>query len=216
MKISYGLFVVSLSFSTSGVYAETSQNELDRAVGGQEIADKTQNTFTPPDESKIPAGEMGRVIRLGRDIFTHTQEYGKPFVSNDLQCVNCHLVRGRKPDSAPLWGAYVTYPAFRKKTNHVDTLQDRIAGCFKYSMNGKAPPADSETMNALIAYSFWMAKGAPTGVKLSGQGYPKLPKPARESNFDTGKAVYEQNCALCHGADGQGQFVDKMKVFPPL
>ena len=216
MKISYSVFAAALYLFNSLVYGETLKNEFTEAVRVAEITDKTQNKFNPPDESKIPDGEMGRMIRLGRDIFTHTQEFAKPFVGNDLQCVNCHLDRGRRPDSAPLWGAYVTYPAFRKKTNHVDTLQDRIAGCFKYSMNGKAPAADSETMNALVVYSFWMAEGAPTGLKLSGQGYPKLPKPAREPNFEAGKTVYDKNCSLCHGADGQGQSVDKTTVFPAL
>ncbi len=41
-------------------------------------------------------------------------------------------------------------------------LEERIAGCFTYSMNGK-PPAYrcSDDMLALTAYHQWLAKGVP-------------------------------------------------------
>lgn len=173
-------------------------------------------TFTPPAESDIPKNEFGDMVTLGKNIFVNTQQYAKAYVGNGLNCTNCHIDNGRKADSAPLWAAYVIYPAYRKKTGQVDTIGSRIQGCFKYSMNGKAPALDSKEMTALVTYHYWLAKGAPTGVKLPGQGYLALAKPAMEPDLTRGSEVYKNNCALCHGANGEGTQANGAFVFPPL
>ena len=172
--------------------------------------------FAPPDARKIPDTEMGAVIRAGEQIFLRTGLNAKAFVGNSLNCVNCHLDAGRLAGSAPMWGAYPLYPAYRAKTRHVDSFAERLRGCFIYSMNGKAPPEGSDVLVALEAYSYWMATGAPVGARLPGSGYKKLVKPPQVPDFSRGQAVYESKCALCHGADGQGQRSGEMQVFPPL
>ncbi|MBS0453380.1 MAG: c-type cytochrome [Proteobacteria bacterium] len=173
-------------------------------------------SFAPPAESNLPEGEYGRMVRLGEQIFMRTGQYAKPYVGNDLSCANCHLDAGRKPDSAPLWGAFGRYPAFRNKTGQVDTFAARLQGCFMYSMNGKAPPQDSEIITALQTYSAWLAKGAPVGTSVPGGGYPTPNKPPEPADYLRGEKVYAQNCALCHGTDGQGQRTGDAQVFPPL
>jgi thiosulfate dehydrogenase len=172
--------------------------------------------FRPPDARAIPDNEMGKVIRQGEQVFLHTGTVAKQYVGNRLACVNCHIDAGRLPNSAPMWGAYVMYPAYRSKTKEVDDFAERLRGCFMYSMNGKAPPFRSDVLVALEAYSYWMAKGAPTGEKLPGAGYPKLAAPAQEPSIERGQAVYAQHCALCHGGSGEGQRVGAAQAFPPL
>ena len=153
---------------------------------------------------------------MGENIFHDTQRYGAGFVGNRLQCGNCHMDRGRLAGSAPLWAAYVAYPAYRAKTGQVSTFAARLQGCFRYSMNGKAPPLGDKSLVALEAYAFFLAKGAPTGADLPGRGYPKLKVPEK-LDYAHGQQVYAQHCALCHGADGQGQSSPKGEmVFPPL
>ncbi len=136
--------------------------------------------FSPPAETAIPDNEFGKVVKSGEQIFNETQKYAKPYVGNTLNCVNCHLNAGRLANSSPLWAAYVLYPAYRKKTKQVDTLQSRIQGCFKYSMNGKVPDASSAEVTALVSYMYWLATGAPTCKILPGQGYPELKKSETE------------------------------------
>jgi thiosulfate dehydrogenase len=172
--------------------------------------------FNPPSEADIPEGPFGDMVRRGRDIFLDTPTHAAEFVGNGLTCGNCHLDAGRKADSAPLWGAWARYPAYRGKNQRVNNFTERLQGCFRYSMDGTAPPAGHDVLVALEAYSYWMSQGAPVGATLPGAGYPKGERPPAEPDFARGQAVFDANCAICHGSDGQGQQVDGRYVFPPL
>jgi thiosulfate dehydrogenase len=169
--------------------------------------------FTPPPESAIPKSPFGDSLRRGMAIFTDTQKKSRPYVGNGLNCSNCHLDHGRRAGAAPMWAAWTLYPAFRTKNNKVNTMALRIQECFRYSMNGKMPPSDSAVITDLEAYFFWLAKGAPTGEKLPGQGYPDLPPAKTAANALRGQQEFTQRCAGCHGADGNG---NKDAGFPPL
>ena len=172
--------------------------------------------FVPPSETAMPDGEFGKVVRRGEQIFLHTKQNAGAYVGNTLDCGGCHLDAGRRAKSAPMWGAYVQYPAFRTKDGTVSTFAARIQGCFQYSMNGKAPPLGDPVLVALESYAYWMAKGAPVGTKMEGAGYPKLPAPALPADYQRGQHVYDSHCALCHGPQGQGQASAGQPAFPPL
>ncbi len=172
--------------------------------------------FSPPDVDDIPSGDFGDVVRLGRNIFNDTQTYARAYVGNGLNCVNCHLDEGRKANSAPLWAAYGMFPAYREKNSRVNSYEDRLTGCFRFSMNGKAPPPGSKELIALMSYSYWLSKGAPIGIELAGRGYPRLAAPQQPPDEARGRKVFEAKCAICHGADGQGTQVNGRYAFPPL
>jgi thiosulfate dehydrogenase len=156
------------------------------------------------------------MVRKGEQIFVNTQENARKYVGNNLNCVNCHLDAGRKANASPLWAAYVAYPAYRSKNKHVNTFTERLQGCFKFSMNGKAPPADDEVLVALETYAYWLSTGAPVRQPVAGRGYPNLPKPAQAPDYARGQKLYAQSCALCHGANGEGQMSGAKTAFPPL
>jgi len=203
-------------FAGAGSLVHAASTPASASAKGSATAQPQQPHFSPPLASAIPPGKFGESVVLGRNIFTNTQQYAKKFVGNGLNCVNCHLDDGRKADAAPLWAAYVKYPAYREKNNKVNSYEDRLAGCFRFSMNGTAPAYDSEEMVALVAYSYWLAQGAPTGVDLAGSGYPKLAAPPRPPDTARGASVFAANCAICHGATGQGTKVEGKYAFPPL
>lgn len=172
--------------------------------------------FAPPSLSEMPTGPFGDMVKLGYEIFTDTPRYAKAYVGNTLSCQNCHLAAGRLADAAPMWAAYVSYPEYRSKNHHVNTFEERLQGCFRFSMNGKAPPQGGKVLVALESYAFWMAKGAPTDTGMKGRGYPTLPPPAQPPDYARGKAVYAAHCALCHQPGGQGLNVAGRTQFPPL
>lgn len=172
--------------------------------------------YQPPSDETIPDNEFGDMVRLGKQIFNQTGKYAEKYVGNGMNCVNCHLDSGRLAHSAPLWAAWVKYPAYRSKNKMVNTMEERIQGCFTYSMDGSPPPADSRELKALMSYAYWLAQGAPTGVDLPGRGYPELTKAEKQPDYQRGKQVFVDNCALCHGQDGEGTLHDGHYVFPPL
>ena len=173
-------------------------------------------TFVSPAENAMPDGEFGKMVKQGEQIFLHTRQNAGAWVGNSLDCASCHLDAGRRANSAPMWGAFVAYPAFRAKDGTVNTFAARIQGCFSYSMNGKPPPLGDPVLVALESYAYWLAKGAPVGTKMAGAGYPKLPAPALPADFARGQRVYDARCALCHGTNGQGQASGGQPAFPAL
>lgn len=209
----------SAAVSASGPNVKVAQTAVAGAGAASAPAKTAANdgqAWQPPREETIPDNDYGKMIRLGEQVFNNTGQYASKYVGNDLNCVNCHLDAGRRPNSAPLWAAFIHYPAYRAKTGKVDTLASRLQGCFQFSMNGKAPPQDDQVITALQTYAAFLAKGAPVGMPVDGSGYPKLKKPAQAPDYARGQQVYAQNCALCHGADGQGQRAGDHQVFPPL
>lgn len=119
------------------------------------------------------------------------------------------------PFSAPVWAAAVTLPDYRGKNGHVNSLEERIAGCFTYSMNGKPPEYGSDTMLALAAYHQWLATGVEIYPQqpIYGRGFPAPERPA-ELSYTNGQKLYLENCAICHSEDGSGLRVDGHTVFP--
>ncbi len=185
----------------------------------------TSGYFRAPPRSKFPKGPFGEAVRLGEDIFINTKSHplSSPFVGNQQNCEGCHLDAGRLVDSSPMWASWVAYPAYRKKNKYVNTMIERIQGCFKYSMNaqdskaGHPPSAESDVMVSLLSYFYWLATDAPTGDQhMAGRGYGKLKETEKGFSPERGKAVYEQKCAICHAEDGQGKYVNGQIVFPAL
>ena len=161
-------------------------------------AEEAVGFFNPPNEADIPDNEFGEVVKYGKSLFWNTQQMGSPYIGNGLNCSNCHLNNGRQANSSPLWAAHGMYPAFRKKNGHVNTYEERLQGCFTYSMNGTPPASGSKELTALIAYSYWLSSDVPLAKEMPGRGYPELDKAAQVPDTDRGKLVYSEKCVICH------------------
>ena len=53
------------------------------------------------------------------------------------------------------------------------SLEDRINGCFRRSMNGKPLPVDSADMKAMVAYFDWMKGATKPEDKVPGRGWAR-------------------------------------------
>lgn len=180
------------------------------------IQKSAASSFQPPPDSAIPAGKFGDVVRFGEQIFRDPSTYAPEFVGNQLRCSNCHLQAGRQAGASPMWAAYTAYPAYRSKNGYVNSFEERLQGCFRYSMNGKVPKLGDPVLVALESYSYFLAKGLPTDESAPGRGFPPLAKPPLAADYERGAKVYDQSCASCHGAQGLGQSSGGQLVFPPL
>jgi thiosulfate dehydrogenase len=185
--------------------------------------------WTPPDIAQVPDTADGRLIRQGHALLTETYAHigpevadvAKRYAGNNLSCQSCHLQGGSQPYSMPYLGVWGSFPQYRARENEVSTLEERINGCMQRSMNGKPLPLDSREMKAMLAYMKWVSTGVPVGATLVGAGTQAIKEPARAADPKRGAEVYERNCAVCHGNDGQGVRAGtvgdaKGYQFPPL
>ena len=167
LKLSYSSLLVSLvlATSTSAFAADAKKANVDKLAIQDELpVDKVSDVHPlPPGWDKLPEGEFGEKVLRGYRAFVDTQELSPQYVGNGLNCVNCHSDAGRKENAAPLWAAYMSYPAFRSKNNKINSFEERMQGCFMYSMNGTAPDYGADTLVDLSAYAYWLAQGTLTG-----------------------------------------------------
>jgi len=175
-----------------------------------------ETAFVPPLAEDAPAGPEGDAIRQGARLMTETRAAAPAHVGNALACSNCHLDAGRQAGAAPLWAAFVNFPAYRAKNNEINSFQKRAQDCFLYSMNGIPPALGSPELLAIESYAAYLARGLPSGISPPGRGFPKLGAPVLPPDDARGADVYAEVCAVCHGADGAGQVIDGVQAFPPL
>lgn len=219
-----GLFCILLigpvMFST-GLAADEKTREYINTLTelGYPAPEENELVHIPPTMEDLEQAdihpELKRVIRRGYDLFTDTQQLRGENVFNGMNCSNCHTGAGRMPFSAPIWPAAITLPDFRGKNGHVNNLEERIAGCFTYSMNGKPPAYGGDTMVALTTYHAWLATGVEVypDKPIYGRGLPAPERP-EELSYSRGKQGYSEQCAVCHGGDGAGLQVGNRTVFP--
>ncbi|MDH5739212.1 MAG: c-type cytochrome [Nitrospira sp.] len=180
-----------------------------RVTGSEDSVGRTNTEstinalFAPPSPETIPGDLRGEQIRLGYKMVVDTQEYGKRYVGNALNCTNCHLDAGLNPNAAPFVGISVLYPQYRERAGRQMTLADRVNECFERSMNGKPLPSESVKLTGIVAYIEWLSQSMPAGSAVPWRGIPLLTSTHQPDPL-IGKKVYEQKCVFCHGSDGQG------------
>lgn len=158
--------------------------------------------YTPPPDSAIPNDEMGVSIRRGLALITHTTDSLPRFAPGNIQCASCHVDAGRRRDAAPLIGVAARFPAYMERTGAVIPLEDRINYCFTRSLAGSRLPNGSREMLDIVAYLAFLSTGVPQGARVRGQGMPKMP--ALTGDAARGAPLFATTCALCHGANGEG------------
>lgn len=180
------------------------------ALGGC-VGEAARNSSGPPPYP-LPSGPVGKSIEEGREIVLDTPRLMKGYVRAGMSCSACHIAAGTQPRGGSFVGVYARFPQWNRRAHRVIALQDRIAECFLYSMNGKAPAYNSKPMIAIVAYIAWLSRGVPIGEKEPNSDRYVVGMPKTEPNRTHGQALYAAKCAICHGAHGNG-FAG---VYPPL
>lgn len=171
-----------------------------------------KSTATLYDVKALPTGPLGASIREGHDIITDTQHTMKGYVTANLTCGSCHVNAGTTPRGGSFIGTYGRFPQWNKRAHRVIALQDRLAECFLYSMNGRTPAYNSKAMIALVSYIAYLSRDVPVGKPVAESDRFIVPLPSASPNVAHGQTLYAQKCASCHQANGAGV----ASTFPPL
>ncbi len=162
--------------------------------------------FDEAPDSAIANPALRASVQRGRAILLATRDSLPEFVGDGLRCTSCHLDGGLRKTAMSWVGTYARFPQYRAREGRVLSIQDRVNGCLRRSMNGKPLPVDSREMDDIVAYLAYLS----TGVKVSySSGKTGLPIVAPPTPPDSarGRVVYATTCARCHGTNGEGMAV---------
>ena len=166
-----------------------------------------QSNPPPAERFTAPSVEYGRqLIRdTARNMGPAHEDPGMRYTGTSMDCASCHLDTGTRPGTLSLLQAAQRYPRFSGRDGRVGDLRDRINGCMTRSMNGKELDRESVQMRSMEMY-----------IRRLNQQYavmgesrqlpdepPTFSEPDRAADVAAGEVVFEANCAVCHGADGQ-------------
>lgn len=176
-----------------------------------------------PDPAGLEWADEADLLRYGRDLIAHTQDYFgangllRPGSINGLNCQSCHLDAGGKPYGNNYAAVASTYPQIRARSGSLETIPKRVNDCFQRSLNGAPLDTNSREMRAIIAYMTWLGAGIPKGEKPRGAGLMEPKFLDRSADPERGRAVYAAQCQSCHGPDGQGlPMPESARHYPPL
>lgn len=193
---------------------------------------RKQRIIPPPAKPVSPWDlEHWNDVTTGYQIAMETYELVPAHVGSKLHCSSCHLGAGRDPESAWWVGMFVKY-------NTPEKLYNRINQCFSRSENGSdictvgsgstagssTVPCDQDpTMRALTTYLQWLDeqwKDWKERTHYSGptpNGFPPLSQPpSGKASAARGSSIFQQKCAFCHGAEGQGRYLSHTYYRPAL
>lgn len=182
----------------------------------------------PAFAQSYPKGEIGAMIQLGEEIIknTDTHPLTKKYVNNALRCSSCHLSgsdghAGTSTGIGSFNAIAASYPKYKAREGVVETLQDRIDNCFLRSMDGVRPVTDTKASIAMLSYITWLAEGKSIAITKPSRNdeqraallkkFAAIQKKATHQNYVKGQKLFAQQCASCHGNNGEG-----MANFPPL
>jgi thiosulfate dehydrogenase len=182
-----------------------------------------KDEWQAPDINSLPDNEEGKLIHYGRELIVNTSLYLGPkgkiaFLSNGMNCQNCHIDAGAKSFGNSFSQVASTYPKYRDRSGRIESIEFRINECMERSLNGAKLDSLSKEMKAMVAYLKWIGKDVPKGKKPIGSGLEELNFMNRAADTEKGKLVFESKCQSCHGSNGQGALNhdSSFYLYPPL
>ncbi|WP_114571261.1 c-type cytochrome [Exiguobacterium flavidum] len=158
-----------------------------------------------PSLNEVDAEPNAAQIKQGRNYINSTSRLLPAHTGNTMSCASCHAT-GAVGGSLDLVGVTKEYPQYNKRAGKVVSIEERINGCFKRSMNGEPLDLDGEEMQAMVSYLDYISKDTPDGIKGRPWTEIALEGEMPEPDLSNGKQVYENSCIACHGTDQAEQY----------
>ena len=155
-----------------------------------------------PAESSLGDDPVSRSIRRGLALVSATRDSLPLHVGADLRCTSCHLDSGRRAYAMPWVGAFGRFPQYRSRSGRVIRLEERVNDCIRRSLNGRALAVEGDDMRDIVSYISWLSRGTVSGTRLRGTGIDSLAPLVADTA--RGRLAYGQQCARCHGPEGEG------------
>lgn len=197
------------------------KKEISRADASEPVVKEVHRA---PDTSAIPDDEFGELVRYGRELILNTAYYIGPdgiagkYLGNKMNCNNCHLDAGTRPYGLNYLSTHGRYPQYRARENRILSLAERVNNCIERPHNGKPMPLDSREMIAIVCYIKWLGEGIPVEKRVEGDKGMEIMLPDFQLDLNHGKQVYRNECARCHGDNGEGKMKPDNSTYeyPPL
>lgn len=161
----------------------------------------------PDDVSSLddldPNDPMTPYVKYGEEIFNETSTVLPERVGNELSCASCHA-DGGVSNTISMVGVTTNYPTFRPRENVIYTIEDRVNGCMRRSMNGEPLDYEGEEMRAITSYLTHISEGIEEEETtwLGLDAMEEIPEP----DAVNGEELFEKkNCLSCHATDGSGK-----------
>lgn len=196
-------------------------------LGCGQIKDKDEQTsnFTEIRTLEIPNSNFGEAVRYGKELMTRTAYFIGPkgikgkYATNQISCNNCHQDGGLKPYSFNLTMSFVNYPSYRAREGKVLSLAERVNNCIMHPLIGSKPlPLDSKEMIAFLSYLKWINESSKANSSTFSVKNLEFSLPDTPASPKAGKILYANDCARCHGKNGEGAMASDTSsyIYPPL
>ncbi len=191
-------------------------DEIKKVRNTIELKPVEPGKFTAPRFASMLDSPNADQLIYGMRLMAQTKALLPGQVGDVLNCNSCHLVGGTVARASPYVGISALFPSYAPRAGKVIDFKQRVNGCMLRSMNGKPLAKDSREMLAMIAYMDNMKSDVKPGQPIPGRGLGKISHTI-VPNVENGKQVYKDQCAVCHGDNGEGiKRADGSFVFPPL
>lgn len=190
---------------------------------GLPVEEKEIPFWSARDIDQIKDKNQKELVKYGEQLIINTAAFLGPkgsvaSLTNGLNCQNCHLDGGTKPYGNNYGAVASSYPKLRARSGQIEDIYKRVNDCMERSLNGKALSRDSKELKAMVAYIKYIGSNVKKGDLAHGSGLKELAFLDRAADPIQGKLVYDEKCASCHQAAGEGMMnMDgKTYQYPPL
>jgi len=189
----------------------------------------------PSIDPSLHGSPDGELVLWGYRLFRDTPGEAPHLTPGGMSCGNCHLNAGQRELALPLVGSAGMFPEYNRRAGRDFTLEDRIVGCFMRSENATegapaegevgelpdgrvTPTPETEEVVALAAYIRWISREFDPGENPPWRKRNRIPEdaliPIEQLDPARGEALFLENCAQCHGEDGQGVQIGDKRAGP--